>query len=169
MTHIKFYSSFFILTILFTRCGQTYHYEYWDISKFRLDSLALSDNEEIKLLYTSRGPDNNKELKYYIHVIAISQKTGDTVNILTIAENGFTMEDKDKVFNYFDQNNIASKLMQSGLDDLKIPNNLSEINKIKLKEINKVVRDPKFDHIADNNYPTVIGVIGILNPPNRNN
>jgi hypothetical protein len=25
----------------------------------------------------------------------------------------------------------------------------------------KVARDPSYDYIADNNYPTVIGVIGI--------
>lgn len=151
-----------LLTFLLTSCGN--RYEFWDISKFNIDNDALEDNEEIKFLYTSRGPDNNKELKYYIHLIAVSQRTGDTVNILTTADNGITMDDKDKIFNFFNQDNVASKLIQMDLDNLKDIKHIDDINKTEMKKIYKVARDPKFDDIADNNYPTIIGSIGTFTP-----
>ncbi len=149
-----------LLAFLLTSCGAKY--EYWDISKFKIDNNALKDNEEVKLIYTSRGPDFNKDLKYYIHLIVVSQKTGDTVNILTTADNGITMKDKDKIYNFFNEENVASKLIQLDLDNLENIKNIDDINKLENKKIDKVARDPKFDYIADNNYPTIIGSIGTL-------
>ena len=141
---VIFFLTFLIL--LFPNCN--HGYEFWDISKFSIVDSALKDQEEIKLLYSSRGPDNNDDLKYYIQIVAVSQKTGDTVNILTTVNNGFSMDDKNKVFNYFDQNSIVSKTFQN--------------NSTKLKEIKRVARDPTFDNIADNEFPTVIGTIGTV-------
>jgi hypothetical protein len=94
--------------------------------------------------------------------VAVSQKTGDTVNILTTINNGFSMYDKDKILNYLDQNNVASKLFQIDSDKLKDLKNINEINKSETKKITKVARAPNFDSIADNIYPTVIGIIGTL-------
>lgn len=156
---------FGLFTFLIIACGK--RYEFWDISKFRMDNTALEDNEPIKIIYTSRGPDFNNDLKYYIHLIAISQKTGDTVNILTTADNGFTMEEKDKVFNFFNQENLVTKLSQLDLEKLKDINHISDINSTELKEINKVARDPKFDYLADNKYPTIIGAIGTTTMKNE--
>ena len=146
------------LIFVFTSCDHAY--EFWDISEFNIVDTALKDNEEIKLLYSSRGPGNNKDLDYYIQIVAVSQKTGDTVNILTAVENGFAVDDGDKVFNYFDQNNLATKIIQSDMDKLKNLENVDEVSKSVPKKISKVARDPKFDDIADNDYPTVIGSIG---------
>ena len=70
------------------------------------------------------------------------------------------MDDKDKVFNYFDQNNIASKLTLVDPEKLKDIDNVNEASKSVPKNITKVARDPKFDNIADNNYHTVIGSVG---------
>jgi hypothetical protein len=139
-----------LLVLILSSCA--HNYEFWDISKFKMDETALEDNEEIKLLYSSRAPDDNKDMNYYIHLVAVSQKTGDTVNILTTANNGFNQEDGNKVFNFFNEDNVASKVLQE-----KTGNNNSSN-----KPIDKVARDPQFDEIADNNYPTVIGVIGTL-------
>lgn len=154
---------YFLAALLFllTSCGSTY--KYWDISKFKMDKNALADGEEIKLLYASGGPGNN-DLDHYLHLIAISQKTGDTVNILTTADNGLTAEDKDKIFNYFNEENDVTKISQMDLDKLQDIKNADDIDKIELKKIDKVVRDPKFDYLANNHYPTVIGMIGTSTP-----
>lgn len=149
-----------LLTFLVISCGN--HYEYWEISKFKIDTNALKDEEEIKLLYTSRGPDFNNELKYYIHLIAVSQKTGDTVNILTTAFNGISIKDKDKVFNFFNQDNFISKLSQMDENTSNAIKHVDDINNAELKKIDKVARDSRFDYMADNSYPTVIGTIGTL-------
>lgn len=152
-------------TFLITACENGY--EFWDISKFKMDNTALEDNEEVKIIYTSSSPDYNKDLKYYIHLIAVSQKTGDTVNILTTADNGLTSEDMDKVFNFFIQDNVASKLIQMDSEKIKDIKHIDDINKTELKKIDKVVRDPEFDEIADNNYPTIIGAIGMMTKINE--
>ena len=151
-----------LFVLLLTNCGN--RYKFWEISKFNMDINALKDNEEIKLIYTSRGPDNNKELKYYIHLIAISQKTGDTVNILTTVDNGLTMEDENEIFNFFNQDNAASKLIQMDLENLKDIKHIDDLNKTEMNKIDLVARDPKFDELADNNYPTIIGSIGKFTP-----
>lgn len=144
--------------LLTSSCGSGY--EFWDISKFHMNKEALQDNEEIKLIYTSQGPDSNTDLQYYIHLIVVSQKTGDTVNILTTADNGLTINDKDKIFNYFNQDNDLFKISQIAPENLTKIKHVDDLSKIEVKKINKVARDPKFDDIADNNFPTVIGVIG---------
>lgn len=149
-----------LLTILLSACGSTY--EYWDILKFNIDNNALEDSEEIKLLYTSRGSDSNRNLEYYIHLIVVSQKTGDTVNVLTTADNGITMSDKDKVFNFFDQDNLGTKLLQMDLNKIKDFKDIEDINKMEFKKIKNVARDPNYDYIADNNYPSIIGSIGTM-------
>ena len=115
-----------------------------DISQFSIDNHALEDNEEIKLIYTSHGPDYNRDLKYYIHLIAVSQQTGDTVNILTTAYNEITDKDKHKVFNFFSQDNLASKFMQMDMEDIKKISHVDELNDLETKTITKVARDPEF-------------------------
>lgn len=149
---------FTTLMLLLGACGHTY--EYWPISQFNMDSSALIDNEEVKLLYSSQGPDNNQELEYYIHLIVISQMTGDTVNLLTTLDNGLSMADKDKVYVYFDEDNIMTKISLMDEEAIKGGMVADEIDKIETKRIDKVARDPKFDFIADNDFPTVIGILG---------
>jgi hypothetical protein len=159
-------SIIYTLSVLLFSCNGDV-YKYWELSKFRLDKNALKDGEEIKILYTSRGPDYNKDLKYYIHIVAVSQETGDTVNILTFSDNGFKMEDGDKVFNYFDENNHITKIGHS-LEKIDSIEHVDDIEKIQNPKINKVARDPRYDDIADNNYPTVIGTIGIMTNTQNN-
>jgi hypothetical protein len=138
-------------------------YEFWDIAAFNIESDALAEFEEIKVIYTSRGPDNNKNQDYYIHMIAVSQKTGDTVNILTTVDHGFTATDANKVFNFFGQNNPASQLLHVDAEKIKNMKNVDELNDVEIrKDIELVARDPKFDYLAINNYPTVIGYIGVV-------
>lgn len=160
--------SFLILCFLgFVIAGCQSRYTFWEISKFNMNSLALTDGEEIKLIYTSQGPDNNKDLSYYIHLIAISQKTGDTVNILTTTNNGFAKTDGDEVFNFFGQEHLASLLMQTDLSHMNELGNIEDLKNGALSKITRVARDIKFDDIADNNFPTVIGYVGTMrNSPN---
>jgi len=154
---------------LFSSCSEdTTRYEFWNTSKFKLDSTVMHDNDEIKLIYTSGAPDDNKDLRYYIHVIAVSQKSGDTINILTPLDNGFNPGDGDKVYNFVSEDNIAYKLMQRQVAQVQEPAGQQDISHLKAKRIDRVARDPRFDKIADNNYPTVIGTIGIFTPPTGN-
>ena len=101
---------------IFTSCSEN-KYKQWNISKFTIVENSLKDNEEIKLLYSSSSPNTKNEA--YIHLIVVSQLTGDTVNILTNINNGFKPSDGDKIFNYFSPNNFATKVSQIELSNLK--------------------------------------------------
>lgn len=152
-----------IILLGISQCNNPY--EYWDISKFRIDTNALKDGEKIRLIYSSRGPDFNRDLEYYIHIVAVSQKSGDTVNILTTSLNDLTNHVADKTYNFFDLNNPITRLSQLNVQDTSLANGirkLDDLNNLQMKKISKVARDPKFDRIADNNYPTVIGSIGTM-------
>lgn len=149
-----------LISCSFSSCKNTP--EYWEISKFNLVKGALIDGEEIRLVYTSRSPDSNKDLEYYVHFVVVSVQSGDTVNVLSPKSIAIEGVSADDVFNYFDQINIASKLLQGDFNDLKSIDDVQELTKATAKKINKVVRDPKFDNIADNTHPTVIGSIGKL-------
>jgi hypothetical protein len=144
--------------LLLSSC--TNKYEFWSVSKFKIDNNALENYEEIKIIYSSGRYPYDKNMEYYIHLIAVSQKTGDTVNILSIANPVVEIDKKDKIFNFFNQDHELSKIAQLDVENIRDINNINEINSLQSKKIDKVVRDPEFDHIADNNYPTIIGSIG---------
>jgi hypothetical protein len=68
------------------------------------------------------------------------------------------------MYNFFNEDNIASKIIQMDAKSLQNIDHIDDITQSSSKTttITKVVRDPNFDHIANNTFPTVIGVIGIL-------
>jgi hypothetical protein len=156
---MRFMSSLSLM-FLFISCMSKY--KYWDIAKFNMKPTALKDEEEIKLLYSSRGPDYNQDLSYFYHLVVVSQKTGDTVNLLTFANDVVGNDDGNKIFNYMSLDNPATS---TTLLILEKENHLDTTANITIGKISKVARDPQFDHIADNKYPTVIGMYGtIMNP-----
>ncbi len=166
MKLIKVNCFLILLIFIVESCGNPY--EYWDTSKFKFDDSALLDTEAIRLIYSSRGPDYNNDSKSFIHIIAISEKTGDTVNILTTAYNHFNENPNiDETFNFIALDNIVSETF---LNNMKIVYNNQSKESIKkqiLEKISKVARDPNFDDLADNNYPTVIGFIAKITKTNN--
>jgi len=153
-----------ILIVLFmlilNSCSQ--EYEFWEISKFNLEEDALIDNEEIQLIYSSRGPYKNKKIKFYTHLIVVSIRTGDTVNILTPVLNSFSDIENNGIYNFINKDNSVFKMAQLNSDEAKEIKHVDEINNFKNDKIKIVARDPNFDYIADNSYPTIIGMIGIV-------
>jgi hypothetical protein len=143
-----------LLAVLVVSCH--HGYEFRDISEFNLKPGALQDMEPVKLLYSSQAPGNNDNLGYYVQLIAISQKTGDTVNILTTWKTDLYRNDGDTIY-YFGPDIVMTRAIQ--MSDKEIQNNPGAIESHKLKDIRKVASDPKFDHIARNYFPTVIGSI----------
>ena len=114
----------------------------------------------ITLLYSSREPNYNwKTDDYFIHLIAVSQTTGDTVNILTTVYAPASGGDNSKTFIFCSQNSWVNKLIQMGPDKMGTIKKIENIPEVSTKKITKVVRNPDYDELADNHYPTVIGTI----------
>lgn len=161
--------SYIILSLLFlVSCSN--RQKYWDIKHFTFDNSILSDGEKVKMVYTSRGPegyseishlDNNQEeiisLKYstnfHIHLVAITN-TNDTVNILTNIENDFNENDFDKDFVFY---SLSYNEYCFGFD--LVPHICDELK----KSYSKVTRDPEYDFIADNDFPTIYGRVERIN------
>lgn len=150
--------------INFCSCKQS-EQGYWNISKFNLQPGSLKDNSEIKLIYSSERSVENQD-DCYIHLIATSLTSGDTFNILTASDNGLKKDDSAQVFVFLDENNVISKVDQLIGDDFTNQNfNLDSLEKVKVQKRKKVARNREYDYIANNNFPTVIGNIGIRNSP----
>ncbi len=152
---MKYLYTLVLFILILSSCMNKY--EYWDITKFNIDTASIVHGEEIKMIYSSRGPDNNINKEYYIHMIAVSQKTGDTVNILTFEHNELEANDGDKIFYFISQTKIDAKFKNK--HDNYVFQNEEDLRYIPYKKIEKVVRDPQFDKIANNSYPTVVGFI----------
>lgn len=55
-----------------------------------------------------------------------------------------------------------SQVVLANPENLVDANNVNEAKRNLQKKITKVARDPQYDAIADNHYPTVIGTIGTI-------
>ena len=148
--------SIIILVIILSSCSP---FEFWDIDKFKITPSALSDGEEVTLLYYSNSPSGGE---FYTHALVKSNLTGDTVNVLTfpspdLSEHSFY----DLVRVYNSKPDIKSELGKFKNIPDSIKNELSGVvpPKISWKKHNKVVRDPEFDFLADNQFKTVIGTL----------
>lgn len=151
-----------LLTIFAYSCDKKKKYEFWDLSKFNLVDNALEDKEAVKLIYACQEPVVFNEFKFYYHLIVISEKTGDTVNILSPVSNGLKPQDQNKIFNFFNQGNITTQLALEQTEKIKNEENGDNLNKSAAGSINKVIRDPRYDDMANNNFPSIIGIIGTL-------
>jgi hypothetical protein len=149
-------SLFLFFLIAVSSC--TTKYSFWPVSKFHMDENALAESEKVKVIYTTRGEGENTDA--YVHIIVISKESGDTVNVLTSIDNDFKQEDSDKSFIYTSRFTDFGKIFSMRVDKLKELHNLDTLKNIQPASYSKVLRDPKFDFLADNNFPTVIGFIG---------
>jgi len=122
------------LFLMLISCETDYY--FWSIDKFEFKKDALNDDEKVKLLYTSNGPDENTNRDYYYHLIVVSQVTGDTVNVLTASQNGFNESSENEVFNFYNEKNIITIISHNKLDINQLDGkNIRETEQIKLKKM----------------------------------
>ena len=140
----------FILGISLIGCGKTN--KYWEAEKFSLTPGALENNAEVTLIYHCREPYVADEL-FYRYSLVISKNTNDTINVLTFPDPVLPEITKgDGTLTYNDQPILLELLGENGNDIYGL-----DTPKPTWLKLLKVARDPKFDHIADNSFPTVIG------------
>jgi hypothetical protein len=143
----------FLVILLLTACNFI-NYGRRDISEFRIDHSALAYGETIRIIYCSGGPYNNKPSFYY-HLIAVGGKN-DTVNLLVqdISSLDIKNTPPEKVFISSESESYAL-LQRNG--ELKPGENYEKLKPVKF---DKVISNRKFKDIEENNYPTVIGLLG---------
>lgn len=130
---------------------------YRDISEFQIIPSALNNLETIELLYASATPTEEEHLTYFIHAVGISTTTGDTINVLTTFNRGAGGGSSKNEFKYLSleyEEGKAYFMKMYGDQNTDITYDFSSI-----LTINRVTYDKRFDYIAKNNYPTVIGFL----------
>lgn len=149
---IYIYSLFFIIIALFA-CAPTV--EYQSIDNFSIEEGIIENGEKITLFYSSATPKNEEKLTYFIHLIAQRDVTGDTLNILTVFNNGAGKGSSKNEFVFY---TLSSEEGQIYFNKLKKSYELQkDIEEI--KSIDRVSYDKRFNFMTNNNYPTVIGFI----------
>ncbi|MBT3422325.1 MAG: hypothetical protein HOD63_17355 [Bacteroidetes bacterium] len=151
----------YTLLLLLIILGCTKKYRFWEIDKFNIIENGLEDNEEVSVIYYSRGPLNKKSQdQFYTHAIVISSISNDTLNILTFPNFDLDNVSSGNNILVYNDHPVIEKLIPN-LEDF--PEDMQEkIDAIDAKKVSwgtyhKVARDPEFDKIADNNFRTVIG------------
>ena len=126
---------------------------YRDLSEFQINPSALDNLEAIELLYASATPTEEEHLTYFIHAVGISKTTGDTINVLSTFNRGAGGGSSKNEFKYLSLESEEGKAYFTKMYG-DTPYDFSSILKI-----NRVTYDKRFDYIAKNNYPTVIGYL----------
>lgn len=129
---------------------------YQDLSNFTIVEDAIPNNSTLLMMYSSATPEDEADLSYFIHLVGVVQNGTDTVNILTTFNRGDGGGAAKNVFKYYSLNSEEGIAYFESLynDGTEHPRTLDEINLIQ-----RVTYDKRFDYIAKNNYPTVIGFI----------
>lgn len=123
-------------------------------SLFRLDTNALHENESVKVICASESLFPTDKVDYYIHAVAISMETGDTVNIL--ATGILDASEKDPYGYFYTPHSEIAKVLQN-LDRIDEGANTKELQPKKFKW---VFSDPEFINIKTDHLPSIIGMIG---------
>jgi len=102
-------------------------------------------------------------LEAYNHYVVVSQESGDTVNILSAAVT--PIENGDKVYNFLDNNNVIVRQFLEQSTSLNLDSTIEAVSGGEHKKssnirLGKVLKGTGVDPIADNEFPTVLGVIG---------
>jgi len=150
-----------VTLILITGCTQ--NIEFWKIEKFDILENGLKENEEVTAIYYSGGPhDEYVEGGYYRHAVVISSITQDTFNVLTFPTYDLeNISSGNNIFNFI--SNPAVEKLIPNLEDF--PEDMqesllnSEPEKTEWAKYSKVIRNPDFDYITNNEHKTVIGAL----------
>ncbi len=154
-----------LLLIPFMACSSLQaaptNYEFWNLSKFNIETNALGNLEPIRLLYGSGGPEDSHFQEFYYHFLAVTQNSQDTFNILTPVSLGRSSVDSTTVYFFISEGNPVTNYLYLSPEEMMASEGI-DLDLPRPERRDLISRNPGYDHIADNDFPTVIGGFGIL-------
>jgi hypothetical protein len=127
----------------------------------KIDTTALKNDEQVRIIYFTGGPDNAPKVDYYYHYVVVTMQTNDTVNVLSSWRVPVGTEEDPR---YFIKEGTDVSLVMENLDQLVKGGN---VNDLKPRQLDKVISNRKYRKFEENNYPTIIGfLLKVLLLPN---
>lgn len=154
MKIINLLPSFLLGLVLFACVPEV---AYRGLDEFQIDETAINNKDELELLYASASPTNEEHLTYFVHAVALVKSTGDTVNVLTPFNRGAGGGAAKNIFKFYTLNSEEGQAYFKKLyQDPEAPKQYSFEA---IEKINRVTYDKRFDYIAKNSFPSIIGFL----------
>lgn len=131
--------------------------EYRTLAEFDFDENAVSNLEKLELLYVSATPTDQEHLTYFVHAVALMNDSKDTVNVLTPFSRGAGGGSSKNEFKFLTlESEEGKEYFKKLYQDPEAP---VQYEFERILKIDRVSYDKRFDYIAKNNFPTVIGFL----------
>ena len=131
-----------------------------NISEFKVDTIALHDNEGIEVLCASDRVFPTDDINYFVQAVVVSLETGDTVNVLVAGTINIT--ESNRLSRFVSSNNDIAKVLQN-LNNIEDGTNVKDLEPPKF---DKVYRNPEYISLKTSHFPSIIGMITELQTPN---
>lgn len=125
-----------------------------DISEFNMDTSALRENERIEILCASDQLFPTDKVDYYVHAVAVSLETGDTVNIFTTGV--MSINENNRITEFHSAESDVAKIFQN-MDKIEEGVNVKDL---KSNKFTKVYSDPEFISLKTTHFPSIVGLLG---------
>ena len=135
----------------------TSQHSFKPLSSYKIDNDALKDGDTIGVLYSSGGPNDNRDKEYLYHLIVTTMDSKDTVNLLV--PDISSLEQDRPVKTFISSTSAAYKMMLLSAEERK---EVENVNSLKDQSIERVVSNREYAEFEQNHYPTVTGALGEL-------
>lgn len=127
-----------------------------DITEFQIDNSILEDGDYVRILGCSGNLTREHEIDFYNLIVVVSERTGDTLNVLVT--NYYQVDENDPNTRFISNSSLVGKLLEGISDNGSI--DVDNVNDLKSKSFDKVLYDSEYIQIDVRNYTAVTGNLG---------
>lgn len=128
-----------------------------DTSRFIINDSILKNGDYVEILGATDKLSNEDKFEFYNLIVVRSERTGDTVNILTTKY--FVVEPNNPRTQFISGSSLMGKLFDNA-SNLKVGESIHP-DSIQTKKFDKVLFDTEFIQVDVYNYPSIIGNLGL--------
>jgi hypothetical protein len=161
----KYFSAILVIVIALSACSSG-NFSYKKLSDYHILHDTSKNHLSVQVIYSSGGPDYNKDRSYYYQYLVRDQKTRDTFRILT--ESLYELPKDSPAVMMFISADSKSKADLLLLHAGTIEMNKEDLNNIENNHFNhpeKVISNSRFRDVEEKSFPTYIGELAIVNVP----
>ena len=127
-----------------------------EVSEFNINDTILKDMDYVRILGSSGNLTREHEIDFYTLIVVKSEKTGDTINILTT--NFYEADLNNSRTRFISNSSTIGKLLEDAKNFDQFDG--TNINDMKAKSYNKVFYDTEYIQVDVRKYPAITGNLG---------